>query len=63
MRRYERISGMFFALVAIAQLSRAVLGWPVMVATITVPTWASVIAFLITATFAIWAFRASRSAA
>jgi len=63
MRRYERISGMFFALVAIAQLSRAVLGWPVQVATITVPTWASVIAFLITATFAIWAFRASRSAA
>jgi hypothetical protein len=63
MRRYEQVSGAFFSLLAIVQLTRAVVGWPVQVATISVPVWASVVAFLITGSFAIWAFRASRGAA
>jgi len=63
MRRYEQVSGAFFSLIAIVQLSRVVLGWPVQVATIAVPVWASVVAFLIAGSLAIWAFRASRGAA
>jgi hypothetical protein len=62
MHRYEQVSGAFFSLLAIVQLTRAVVGWPVQVATISVPVWASVVAFLITGSFAIWAFRASRGA-
>jgi hypothetical protein len=60
MRRYEQVSGVFFSLLALVQLTRAILGWPVQVSTVAVPTWASIIAFLVTGSFAIWAFRASR---
>ena len=63
MRRYEQVSGTFFSLLAIVQLTRAVAGWPVHVATVAVPAWASVIAFVITGSFATWAFRASKIAA
>ena len=63
MRRYVQVSGAFFCLVAAVQLTRTVLGWPVQVATVTVPLWASVVAFLVTSAFAIWAFRTARSAA
>jgi hypothetical protein len=62
MRRYVQVSGAFFSLLAAVQLTRTVLGWPVRVADITVPVWASGIAFLITSTFAIWAFRTAKSA-
>lgn len=62
MRRYEQVSGVVFALVAIAQLTRAVLGWPLQIATITVPVWPSVIAFLVTASLAIWGFRSAKTA-
>ena len=32
MRRYELVSGAFFSLLALVQLTRAVLGWPIQVA-------------------------------
>jgi len=63
MRRYELVSGAFFSLLAILQLTRVVLGWPVRVAAVTVPNWASVLACLVAGSFAVWGFRASRSAA
>jgi len=63
MRRYEQVSGAFFTLVAIVQLTRVVAGWPVQVATITVPVWASVVAFLIAGSLAIWGWRTARSGA
>jgi hypothetical protein len=63
MRRYEQVSGVFFCLVAAAQLTRVLLGWPVRVADVAVPVWASVLAFLVTSAFAIWAFRAAKRAA
>jgi hypothetical protein len=63
MRRYEQVSGTFFLLLAILQLTRVVRGWPVQVAGITVPVWASIVACLITGLFAVWAYRASRGAA
>ena len=63
MRRYEKVSGTFFSVLAMLQLTRVVAGWPVQVAAVTVPTWASVVAFLVTASLATWAFRVSRNAA
>ena len=63
MRRYGQVSGAFFSLLAIVQLTRVIAGWPIQVATVNVPVWASVLAFLITGTFATWAFRASKRAA
>jgi len=63
MRRYEQVSGAFFSLLALVQLTRLVRGWPVQVATVTVPVWVSAIAFLITGSLAIWAFRAGRAVA
>ena len=63
MRRYEFVSGAFFSVLAIVQLTRVVLGWPIQVATVAVPVWASVVACLVTAIFATWGFRSSRGAA
>jgi hypothetical protein len=62
MRRYIQISGAFFTLLALVQLTRTLLGWPIQVATVTVPIWPSVVAFLITGSLATWAFRVSNRA-
>jgi hypothetical protein len=62
MRRYAQVSGLFFSVLAMLQLTRVIAGWPIQVATVTVPTWASVVAFLVTASFATWAFRSARNA-
>ncbi|HEY5544655.1 MAG TPA: hypothetical protein VIK50_01260 [Gemmatimonadaceae bacterium] len=63
MRRYEQISGTLFTLIALAQLSRFVLRLPAHVGTFSIPVWFSFIAFLVTGSLAIWAFRVSRGAA
>jgi hypothetical protein len=62
MHRYEQVSGVFFCLLAVVQLTRVVFGWPIQVAAVTVPVWASGLAFVIATTFAIWAFRAAKGA-
>ena len=41
MRRYEQVSGVFFVLVAVVQLVRLLMRWPVQVASVSVPLWAS----------------------
>jgi hypothetical protein len=61
MRRYELASGIVFTIIAAGQLTRLLLRWPVQVSTFAVPLWASVIACLVAASFAIWAFRSSRA--
>lgn len=63
MRRYEQISATLFALVAFAQLTRSILGWPVQIASLSIPVWVSVVAFAVTGSMAIWGFRAARGAA
>ena len=63
MRRYVQVSGVFFSLLAAVQLTRAILRLPVRVADFAVPLWPSVLAFLIAAAFAIWAFRSARATA
>jgi hypothetical protein len=62
MRRYEQVSGALFALIALAQLSRSILGLPAQVGSFSIPIWFSIVAFLVTGGLAIWAFRASRGA-
>ena len=57
MHRYEMVSGVIFTIVALVQLIRTVLGWPVQVDLFTVPVWFSGIAFLVTGGMAVWAFR------
>ena len=57
MRRYEQVSGAFFSLLAIVQLVRLLMRWPVQVASVNVPLWASAVAVVVTATLATWAFR------
>jgi hypothetical protein len=63
MRRYVQVSGAFFCLLAAVQLTRGLFRWRVQVADATVPVWVSVLAFLVASSFALWAFRAARSAA
>jgi hypothetical protein len=57
MRRYEQVSGAFFSLLAIVQLVRLLMRWPVQVASVNVPLWASAVAVIVTASLATWAFR------
>jgi len=59
MRRYAQVSGTFFAMVAIGQLFRAMMRLPLQVADISVPVWASVCAFIVTAALSVWAFRSA----
>jgi hypothetical protein len=63
MQRYELLSGIIFTVIAFAQLTRTLLGWPVQVDLFTVPVWFSGIAFLITGGMAIWAFRSAKGTA
>ena len=62
MRRYVQMSGALFSFISVAQLTRSILRLPAQVGTMPIPVWWSVVAFLVTASFAIWAFRASRIA-
>ena len=57
MPRYEHVSAALFALIAVGQLTRAMLGVPVQIGTLSVPVWVSFIAFAIAACLAIWGFR------
>ena len=57
MRRYEMVTGAFFGLLTTVQLARLLFRWPVQVASVSVPLWASALAVVITGAFATWAFR------
>ena len=59
MRTYHLVSGVVFALIALGQLTRAVLTVPVQVADIAIPVWCSYVAFVFMGAFAVWAFRSA----
>lgn len=61
MPRYEHASGILFSLIALVQLSRVVLQLPAQVGTFAIPVWWSFVAFAITASLAVWAFRTAGS--
>lgn len=57
---YSRIAAVVFAVVALLQLSRALLGWDVSIAGLAVPLWASWIAVLVAGLLAWLGFTARR---
>ena len=61
MKPFTRLATIVFALVALIQLVRVVLGWEVSIAGVAIPAWASVIAFLVASTLAVMVHRESRA--
>lgn len=57
MRHYAKVSGVFFALLAILQLARLLFRWPVQIASVNLPLWLSALAVVVTGALATWAFR------
>ncbi|NPC57590.1 hypothetical protein [Caenimonas soli] len=60
MKPFSAIAAVVFVLVALAQLLRLVLGWPVVVNGISIPLWASAIACLVAAGLAVMVWREAR---
>ena len=60
MKPFSAIAAVVFALVALAQLLRLVLGWSVVVNGISIPLWASAIACLVAAALAVMMWREAR---
>jgi uncharacterized membrane protein (DUF2068 family) len=59
-RNYSLLAAVIFAIVAMLQLVRAVGAWPVTIATVSVPLWASWLACAVAAVLAALGFAASR---
>jgi hypothetical protein len=57
MRTYVLVSSLVFDAITALQLARLLLGWPVSVAGVTVPVWASAIAALVAGSLAVWGLR------
>jgi hypothetical protein len=57
MKRFSTIAAVVFALVALAQLLRLVLGWSIVINGISVPLWASAIACLVAGGLAVMVWR------
>ena len=55
-KAYMIVSTFIFALVALVHLIRFAQGWPVLLGTLSVPLWISVLAALVFAGVAIWGF-------
>ena len=60
MKPFSAIAVVVFVLVALAQLLRLALGWPVVVNGINIPLWASAIACLVAAGLAVMVWRETR---
>ena len=56
-RSYLLVSTIVFDLLAVVQLTRFLLGWPVTVAGFSVPVWASAIAAIAIGSLAVWGMR------
>jgi hypothetical protein len=61
MKPYTTAASVVFTLVAIAQLLRFALGWPVLVNGFPIPLWASAVTCIIAATLAVMIRREARS--
>lgn len=57
MRTYVLVTVVFFDIIATAQLVRLVLGWPVVIAGLDIPVWASGIAVLVAGSLGVWGMR------
>ena len=61
MRRYVQVSGFIFAVVTCVQVIRLLRSWPIQIAGIDVPVWASGVAAVLAASLTFWAFRSLAS--
>ncbi len=61
MKPFTTVAVVVFALVALLQLLRALLGWEVIVNGVQIPLWASVVACVVAAALAFMLSRESRS--
>ena len=60
MKPFSFIAAVVFALVALVQLLRLVLGWPIVVNGVNIPLWASAIACSVAAVLAVMVWREAR---
>ena len=60
MKPFARLAVLFLALLALLQLTRVLLGWPVLVAGTAVPLWASAVAAVVAAGLAAMLWRESK---
>jgi hypothetical protein len=58
--RYALVSGVFFGVIALAQLIRAVNQVPVQIGSVAIPVWASWLAVLVTGSLCAWAFNSRK---
>ncbi len=58
--KYVVVSGVLFGVIAVLQAVRALNQWPVHVAGIDVPMWASWVAVVVAGGLCVWAFRSGR---
>ena len=58
---YTVLAIVLFSLIAILQLLRFLVGWEIMVNGVTVPVWASGVAFVVAAGLAVMVWRERRS--
>jgi hypothetical protein len=59
-RGYHIVSGFFFAIIAVAHAVRVGLHAGIVIGSMTIPQWMSVVAAVGTATLCIWAFATMR---
>jgi hypothetical protein len=60
MKPFTHLAIAVFALVALLQLVRVIMGWEVSIAGVAIPAWASAVAFLLAATLAVMLHRELR---
>lgn len=61
-KTYLTLAGVIFALVSLAHLLRAAMGWPVMIAGWNVPLWLSWVAFVIAGTLSYFGWSLAKRA-
>lgn len=54
------VTATFLAIVSIVHLIRAILQWKVMVNTVEIPVWASIVACIVTAVLALWLWQENK---
>lgn len=55
-KAYLEASVVIFTLVALMHLIRLLQGWPILVGTLSIPVWGSVLVLVVSAGVAIWGF-------
>lgn len=57
MRAFHQLSALFWAIIALVHLVRAIQGWPVQVGATEIPVWPSFVIAAVTAGMSVWSIR------